>query len=511
MKQTLTRLALMAAMSGLAMSAKAANPAQISYQATFEGVGLITNLTATPGPGGDDITLQWTGPAYNGVNPPLAYSVKASTSGNILNTGAFNAAQNLSVFTSSFTIPAVATQTVQTMVVGGLVTGDLYCFALRANDSAVPVNIGAWLVSSARGYNINNCAYPLVPRLPLVPIGITISTTATAATISWQPVKYFASGTPFAISTAPTSLELTGYRVYQATTPAGGTWTEISPGLLSTATLSWTDFGISPSTPAYYYVVSENLSGDSFPSNICAFPTGDFWVVAYDSMSTMDIPAGNVTPLANYHISASSANLSSLDVQGGTFKSLVLTAYLNGLTPNPAFTLSGLATLSLHYALSSGQTTPSQAINPVPGNSSVFWYNGRTWIQLFGTLDTANQTLIVQTPYLGQFKLITAERPNSFSFNAAGISNREITPEVPGKNNTVEFAFDNPKFSQITGQVYDLQGHLVSGMQACTDEPLGQCLMWDAKAGGRIVPGGIYVYQIKGEGKTYTGAVVVIR
>jgi len=512
MRAWIPAFAGMTILLGLALPAQAGNPAQISYEASFEGVGLITNLTATPGPGGNNITLTWTGPAYNGVNPPLAYSVKTSTTGNILNTGAFNAAQALSVFSSSFTLPAVATQTVQSMVVARLVTGELYCFAIRAQDSAGSPSVGAWLVSSAKGYNLNNCAYALVPNPPMEPIGVTISTTANSATLSWQPVTYFASGKPFSISTAPTALELTGYRVFSASAPTTVPWTEISGNLLSTTTLSWTDFGLSLSTPEYYFVEAENFSSDSQPSNLRTFPSEDFWVVAYDSMSTFDIPAAYSAPLANYYIALASGALTSLEIQGGVFKSLVFTAFKNGLTPDSTLVIGGLAHLSFHYMVASGQVTPSSAgTTPTPQNSSAFWFNGLKWIQVYGAVDTTEQILSIETPYLGQYHLVTAERPNGFTFNAAGISNREITPNGDGKNDTVEFMFDNPLFSTISGTIYDLKGHRVSGMLTCADQPAWQCLMWDAKSNGRIVPGGVYVYQIKGEGKTYTGTVVVIR
>lgn len=505
--------ALSAALFGLALPAKASNPSYLSFDVTFQGVGIITNLTATPGPGGNQITLTWTGPAYNGVNPPLSYSIKTSTTGNILNTGAFNAAQNLSVFTSSFTLPAVATMTAQNMTIGGLTTGVQYCFAMRAQDSAVPQAIGAWLVSAAKGYNLNNCAYPLVPRLPMEPLGVSISTFTDKAIFSWQPVTEFSTGTPFAVSTAPTPVELTGYRVFSATAAVNAPWSEIA-GLLSTTTLSWTDFGLSLSTPEYYYVVAENLSGDSIPSNIRAFPSGDFWSVAYDSMSTLDIPASSTVSLSNYYIALDSSPLSALDIQGGTFKNLSILALTGGIAPNPAFVLGALGELSLHYTISasSGQVTPSSVgVLPTPQNSSVFWFNGIKWVQFYGKVDINAQTLNIQTPYLGQYQLRTAERTTGFAFNEAGISNREITPNGDGKNDTVEFLFDNPQYSSITGQIFDLQSHLVSGMQSCPDQPASQCLMWDAKSNGRVVPGGIYVYQIKGEGKTYTGTVVVIR
>ena len=35
--------------------------------------------------------------------------------------------------------------------------------------------------------------------------------------------------------------------------------------------------------------------------------------------------------------------------------------------------------------------------------------------------------------------------------------------------------------------------------------------MWDGKAGGRAVDGGVYVYQIRAEGRAFNGTLVVIR
>ena len=99
--------------------------------------------------------------------------------------------------------------------------------------------------------------------------------------------------------------------------------------------------------------------------------------------------------------------------------------------------------------------------------------------------------------------------PAGFSFNpASGVSNRMLTPNGDGKNDFVVFTFNNPKDSQVTGKIYDLQGRLVAEM---SPGPVSNSLEWNGKAGGQAVPGGIYIYQIQAEGKTFNGTIVVIR
>jgi gliding motility-associated-like protein len=140
---------------------------------------------------------------------------------------------------------------------------------------------------------------------------------------------------------------------------------------------------------------------------------------------------------------------------------------------------------------------------------SVYWYNGKGWVQLFGRLDTLSQTLTIQTKFFGQYQLRTVERAGGFSFNAAGVSNRFITPNGDGKNDNIVFTFDNPTDALVTGKIFDRQGRVVAG--SLPAGPISNSLIWDGSAGGRSAPGGVYIYQISAEGKTYTGTVVIIK
>jgi gliding motility-associated-like protein len=171
--------------------------------------------------------------------------------------------------------------------------------------------------------------------------------------------------------------------------------------------------------------------------------------------------------------------------------------------------------LSLHYSVSSSnQIAPSaiatKSVVSTPSNMSVYWYNGTTWVQLYGALDPVAQTMTVQTKFFGQYQLRTVERAGAFAFNVSGVSNRFITPNGDRKNDNVVFTFDNPNNSPVSGKIFDLGGRLVVG--SLPPGPYANdSLLWDGTAGGRPVPAGVYIYNIQAEGQTYSGTVVIIK
>ena len=103
-------------------------------------------------------------------------------------------------------------------------------------------------------------------------------------------------------------------------------------------------------------------------------------------------------------------------------------------------------------------------------------------------------------------------RVQGFAFT--GVSNRFITPNGDGRNDNVIFTFSNPTDASVTGKIYDLRGRLIVSdlPPGPTSPPVGSgTLMWDGKAGGRAVPSGVYIYEIRSAGHAFSGAVVVIR
>src|SRR5262249_45747793 len=86
---------------------------------------------------------------------------------------------------------------------------------------------------------------------------------------------------------------------------------------------------------------------------------------------------------------------------------------------------------------------------------------------------------------------------------------RIITPNGDGWNDKVVFQFDNPQQLPLSGKVFDITGAHVADLG--TGPIPDSTLQWDGKdASGRVVPAGIYLYEISGA-TTMTGTVVVAR
>jgi hypothetical protein len=96
------------------------------------------------------------------------------------------------------------------------------------------------------------------------------------------------------------------------------------------------------------------------------------------------------------------------------------------------------------------------------------------------------------------------------SLTVTGVYPRIFTPNGDGYNDKVGFHFDNPELLPVTGEVFDITGARVADLREGTDP--ASLLLWDGKdADGRVVPGGIYIYQITFQGKQTNGTVVVAR
>lgn len=94
-------------------------------------------------------------------------------------------------------------------------------------------------------------------------------------------------------------------------------------------------------------------------------------------------------------------------------------------------------------------------------------------------------------------------------FTFSGLSNRFLTPNGDGKNDTVVFSFDNPQFSEVSGKVFDMKGAQVANL--APGPAANTSLQWDGRSGSQAVRSGIYIFIIESEGRLYRGAVVVVR
>lgn len=94
------------------------------------------------------------------------------------------------------------------------------------------------------------------------------------------------------------------------------------------------------------------------------------------------------------------------------------------------------------------------------------------------------------------------------AFDFTGPTNRIVTPNGDGFNDTVSFRFANPRDSAGTIRIYDMRGRQV---RALPIEVGDASKSWDARADGRFVESGVYVFVLSVESRTFSGAMLVIR
>jgi hypothetical protein len=392
----------------------------------------------------------------------------------------------------------------------GLSAATSYYYRVTALDKGAPTYNG-WALESVPS-NTVGALTGVVINAPMAPFGIGLVHSSTfTANVTWMPVRAFASGAAFVDPSNAQPAELDAYLVYRATAPVKAPWTNVAT--VSTNTFAWPDALSGPQF--YYHVKARNTSGLS-EASMARAQTGSGWIVGYDGLSSMEIPESLAAALSGsggdpdtaYRVGTSS-HPEQLDAK--ILKSMEIKAWKGGVLLDPSLELGGMGHLHLHYDLNaSGGVAPSAGAPAAanPQSLSVFWFNGAKWVQMYGKVDELAQVMNVDTKYLGQYQLRSVERVTEFTFNPAGLSNKMISPNGDGKNDAVVFTFDNPRGSEVTGRVLNMKGTVVATM---TQGPIGSSLMWDGSSGGRAVPGGIYIYQIQAEGKTFSGTVLIIK
>jgi hypothetical protein len=386
-----------------------------------------------------------------------------------------------------------------TVTVTGLLGGATYHLRVGALN---------WNGAASYAPSVSTVTYPLpFVRAAQTPYGVAMASAGVNVTVSWMPVERFDDGGVFSDPSAATASELTGYSVYRATSVIAGTWTR--QVLLSSSALAWTDPAGGPQY--FYHVRSENASGQSNRSVIRAVGTLSAFAVAPDDRSYFEVTAASVRLIEGVAGQAQTAYLIEAssrteEVGGRVFKSIEFGAKQGGLTAMANLAIPVMGRLKLRYEMGVSSVIAAAAAPATQNNLGVYWYNGSRWVQMYGRLDQTDQTLNVETVYLGRYQIRSVERAASFAFNTAGLSNRFVTPNGDGKNDGVVFTFDNPRDAQVRGRILDMRGRVV--VSEMLPGPAHNTLEWRP---GAAVPGGIYLYQLEGEGKTFTGTVVILK
>lgn len=139
---------------------------------------------------------------------------------------------------------------------------------------------------------------------------------------------------------------------------------------------------------------------------------------------------------------------------------------------------------------------------------SLFWFNGNEWVKTTAVINTTDNTVSFTATRIGRFQIRAASHITGVSLTR--VYPRIISPNQDGWNDKVIFEFDNPTLAPLSGKIYDLNDAFVAELSA--GPSTGSTLLWDGKdAGGKVVPGGIYLYQMGVGAEAASGTVVVAR
>ena len=370
------------------------------------------------------------------------------------------------------------------------------------------------------------CLLDLPPMSPAALQGL-VDSGRTQITISWSGVLSNYDGSRFRFTGEP--LELSGYEISRATAVLSSSWTLVAS--VPVSSLSVTVPLPDPVHDYFYRVASVDSRGVPGISMIVD-TAQNLYAVAPDSISRIRIPAAMahvVTPSGNDYSSPIylAARSRAADEGGKVIRSLEF-ASISAPDGNELSDLSldiPAMDVVLHYDTAGGVVVPGSAASALPETLAslstavpaeeagtalgAYWFNGTDYVKVFGTVDTAAQTVTVRSAMPGLYQIRALARSSGVSFDLKEMSNKVITPNGDGKNDRVVFTLDNPRDSAVTGKIYDLTGAFVADMRAGTQ--LADTLEWDGRARGAVVSRGVYVYQIKAEGKTFNGTIVVIR
>lgn len=111
--------------------------------------------------------------------------------------------------------------------------------------------------------------------------------------------------------------------------------------------------------------------------------------------------------------------------------------------------------------------------------------------------------------FLSLSLLCVSLKAAELSLEKTDVYPRIFSPNGDTVNDVVYFKVNNPQVSSITGKIYDVSGSEVADL---TPTEAAIPLTWDGRdKSGNTVPAGVYLYQIRGEGKTLNGAVAVAK
>lgn len=415
---------------------------------------------------------------------------------------------------------ALTTTTATTFTNTGLASAATYFYRVIAVDRGAPAYPGLALESAASAVVSATTLTPSDSLAPDAPMGLkgNLDPTGKAFTLIWEPVQQNADGSPIT--------DLAGYNVYRRTTLTN------SPTRLNPLPITTTVFADQVDGQTYYYTIrATDQSGNESLESLTAdsSPLANVIYVAPDRLSTVFMPQSVNDLLRSAHNKYGvplTIGLSEEPVPANT--AIVRSIRLQLLRGDTKQALSDLAfaqpqtVIAIAYNMVNGEVAPgapfSQNVSALsshatPDQLSLYWNNGVTWIKIGGTLDLTSQVIKTKSSFLGNYQLRVSARATSLTLEQTNVYPRVFTPNSDGFNDRVYFVLENPNNVSIKGEIFDTAGrHVVTLAPPVLNNGIGTTLIWDGKdASGTVVPSGVYLYRIEGEGKTFTGSVAVAR
>ncbi|MBI4655948.1 MAG: gliding motility-associated C-terminal domain-containing protein [Elusimicrobia bacterium] len=379
-------------------------------------------------------------------------------------------------------------------------------------------------------YSVSVSTYVFLDLPPMAPAGLTssLSVDRSSITISWKSVATNRDGSMFFSTAVPQNFELTQYRIDRATSVLNANWVTI-------ATVPITEQAFTDTIPdpnqVFLYRISANDSIGTADACMAVDTNRNLYAFASDKVTRLKIsPELSAELLSGSGPEQADVVICAVDEAPAPADKIFASVRFNALKIPGNQTLNRFQfsrpeiDVVLKYEVVGGKVAPAGMSLPpsrdmpyshsniyasaAPSSLAMYWNNTEKYVKLFGRVDAQNQTVSIQSAMTGSYQIRSLLRESGVSFDVSGLSNKIITPNGDGLNDTAVFTFDNPKDSAFSGKIFDIEGAFVADM---LQGPISNSLQWDGKRDGAKVQGGVYVYQIRAEDKAFNGTLMVIR
>ena len=150
----------------------------------------------------------------------------------------------------------------------------------------------------------------------------------------------------------------------------------------------------------------------------------------------------------------------------------------------------------------------SPARAPAVRLPAMYWNNSVKWVKVNGELDADAGEIALRTKLLGRYAVRYAARSDKFTIT--GVEPRIFSPDVEGSVvSRVYFYVDNPNVSSVRSTIFDIEGRVI---RTSIPRELETVFYWDGRDNeDKIVPSGVYIYQLEADGRSLNGTIVVAR